>query len=83
VTVEWLVVRLDARLHQQLRLIARRRGTTKSALVRSVLEDFCRQVTEPSVFDLAQQAGIIGLIKDAPADLSTNPRYLEGFGRDP
>lgn len=24
----------------------------------------------------------IGCIKDAPNDLSTNPKYMEGFGRD-
>lgn len=26
---------------------------------------------------------IIGIVKDAPRDLSTNPKYMEGFGRDP
>jgi hypothetical protein len=25
---------------------------------------------------------LIGIVKEAPADLSTNPRYLEGFGCD-
>ncbi|MEX0937737.1 MAG: hypothetical protein WDZ59_07730 [Pirellulales bacterium] len=25
---------------------------------------------------------LIGIVKDAPSDLSTNPNYLEGFGRD-
>lgn len=26
---------------------------------------------------------VIGIVKDAPSDLSTNPKYMEGFGRDP
>jgi hypothetical protein len=26
--------------------------------------------------------GIIGIYKDAPPDLSTNPEHMEGFGRD-
>jgi hypothetical protein len=24
--------------------------------------------------------GLLGCVQDAPADLSTNPRYMEGFG---
>lgn len=36
----------------------------------------------PSCLDLARRAGFIGAYKDAPADLSTNPRRMEGFGRD-
>ena len=31
-------------------------------------------------YDLAQQAGMIGALKDAPADLSTNPEHFQGFG---
>ncbi|MFO0898388.1 MAG: hypothetical protein U0836_13270 [Pirellulales bacterium] len=81
-TIERLIVRLEQGLYQRLCLLARRKGTTKAALVRSVLEAYCRGEAEPSAFELAQRVGIIGLIKDAPADLSTNPRYLEGFGRD-
>lgn len=37
---------------------------------------------ELSAYDVAQQLGIIGCIKDGPPDLATNPKYMEGFGRD-
>ena len=30
--------------------------------------------------DLARRLGILGVYKDAPSDLSTNPKYMEGFG---
>lgn len=33
-----------------------------------------------TLFDALQERGIIGSIVDAPADLSTNPAYMEGFG---
>ena len=33
-----------------------------------------------SCYDLAQKAGMIGVLKDAPADLSTNPEHFQGFG---
>ena len=31
--------------------------------------------------DLAEQSGFVGSAPDAPGDLSTNPKYMEGFGR--
>lgn len=31
-------------------------------------------------FELANRLGILGVIDDAPEDLSTNPEYLQGFG---
>jgi hypothetical protein len=35
-----------------------------------------------SFYDALNEAGMIGMVKDAPPDLSTNPKYMEGFGRD-
>ncbi len=35
-----------------------------------------------SVFEAMNRRGMAGSIKDAPADWSTNPKYLEGLGRD-
>jgi predicted DNA-binding antitoxin AbrB/MazE fold protein len=37
--------------------------------------------SEPSLFDVLDAAGLVGCITDAPADLSTNRKYLEGFGK--
>jgi predicted DNA-binding antitoxin AbrB/MazE fold protein len=34
-----------------------------------------------TLFELLDKAGLIGCVKDAPSDLSTNPKYLEGFGK--
>jgi hypothetical protein len=33
-----------------------------------------------SVYDVLHRKGLIGSIDDGPADLSTNPKYMEGFG---
>jgi predicted DNA-binding antitoxin AbrB/MazE fold protein len=35
----------------------------------------------PTLFELLDKAGLIGCVKDAPPDLSTNPKYMEGFGK--
>jgi hypothetical protein len=34
-----------------------------------------------SAYELAEAAGLIGCVRHAPKDLSTNRRHLEGFGR--
>ena len=36
---------------------------------------------EPTLFEAMDEAGLIGCITDAPSDLSTNPKYMEGFGK--
>ncbi len=35
---------------------------------------------EESVHAAMQRLGLLGCVDDAPADLSTNPAYMEGFG---
>jgi hypothetical protein len=43
------------------------------------------QDAEETAFDVASRAGLIGCIKGAPrspTDLSTNPKHMEGFGRE-
>jgi predicted DNA-binding protein len=68
---------LERRIHQRARVAGRR----PSVLVREVLEQqFADQASAPSCYDLAREAGVIGCVADAPADLSTNPTYFEGFG---
>jgi hypothetical protein len=40
---------------------------------------------EETAFDVASRAGLIGCIEGAPrspTDLSTNPKHMEGFGRE-
>jgi predicted DNA-binding antitoxin AbrB/MazE fold protein len=34
-----------------------------------------------TLFDILNEVGLVGSIKDGPADLSTNPKYMEGFGK--
>ena len=34
-----------------------------------------------TMYDALLEHGLIGCLKDAPPDLSTNPKYMEGFGQ--
>ena len=36
---------------------------------------------EPTLFELFDEVGLVGIVTDAPPDLSTNPSYMEGFGK--
>jgi hypothetical protein len=35
-----------------------------------------------SILDRLRKIGFVGAQKGGPTDLSTNPQYMEGFGRD-
>ena len=70
---------LGARLKNRSRLI----GESPSEIVRAALENYLDNGGGGrSAYDVAKAAGIIGCIKRAPKDLSTNPRHFEGFGRN-
>ncbi len=60
---------------------AGRKKTSKSEMIRSLLEKGFRSFKsrrETSCYDLAKD--LCGSIKKAPKDLSTNKKYMEGFG---
>jgi predicted DNA-binding protein len=77
-----ITVRVPQALTARLRNRSRAEGTTESELVREALENYLgNSGIERSAYDLAEEAGIIGFVRNAPRDLSTNPRYLKGFGK--
>ena len=81
--MERINVRVDARLKQQLEAEASEKGVSPSEIVRQALEEHMRQRTpRETCLDLAKRLGILGSAKGLPADLSTNPEHMEGFGRD-
>ncbi len=43
-------------------------------------EEASAERSEENCYDTAIKAGIVGMVADAPSDLSTNPKYFEGFG---
>jgi predicted DNA-binding protein len=81
-----ITIRIPETLGQRLRYRSRMRGQPESELVREALETYLGQPTEARpAYDLAEEAGLIGCVgkgrKSPPRDLSTNPRYFEGFGK--
>ena len=77
-----LSVKVPKSLDVALAAEARRRGTSKSALLRDGAETLLRGRRgrgKPSCFDLA--ADLAGCVDGGPPDLATNKRYMEGFGQ--
>lgn len=72
-----LTLGIDASLDRWLTEEAKRLGRTKSALVREALLRQRNGARPLSVHDRMKE--VCGIIK-GPRDLSTNPKYLEGFG---
>jgi hypothetical protein len=72
----------------QMRRLARELETRLAAAPgkrRAPAKATAGQDAEVTAFDVASRAGLIGCIKGAPrspTDLSTNPKHMEGFGRD-
>lgn len=77
-------LKIPAALAARLERAAKQRHASKSSLVRAALDQFLDGAPMPtpkgplSVLDLA--GDLIGCV-EGPGDLSTNPKYMEGYGR--
>jgi hypothetical protein len=79
-----LSVRIEPRLQNSLRRKATLAQKSESVIVREALETYLAAVPdEPSAYDVARKAGVIGCARSGPRDLSTNPEYFHGFGQKP
>jgi predicted DNA-binding protein len=79
-----LSLKLPARLSARLERAAKKRGQSKSEIVRAAIEQFLNGVplAPPATQTISalQLAGdLVGCV-EGPGDLSTNPTYMEGFG---
>jgi metal-responsive CopG/Arc/MetJ family transcriptional regulator len=78
-----ITVRVPATLEARIRDRSRSKGQTPSDVVRIALENYLSEERNAgSAYELAKAAKLIGCVRRAPRDLSTNPQYFEGFGTD-
>ncbi|MBI3208044.1 MAG: CopG family transcriptional regulator [Candidatus Solibacter usitatus] len=76
-----ITVRLPVEMGQRLKAAARRNGTRESDLVRCALEiHLASGEAELTAYEHAKKSGLIGAVRGARRDLSTNPKYFDGFG---
>ena len=76
-----VTVKLPPALASQLTAAARKKRVSKSEVIRESLQKTLatgKERSRPTVGDLVGH--LAGKLKGAPPDLSTNKKYMEGFG---
>lgn len=69
-------------LDRKLTAVVKRRRVKKSTIVREALAQYLVDAPEARRASALELAGdLVGSLKGAPADLSTNPRYLDDYGK--
>ena len=77
-----LSIKIDPELERALVLASEREHLSKSELMRRALASYlnqCAAASAPSALDLV--GDLAGCFSGGPADLSSNPRHLDDFGR--
>jgi metal-responsive CopG/Arc/MetJ family transcriptional regulator len=76
-----LSIKLPEALHAKLNSAARKKGESRSALVRDAIEAFIEDednIPQSSCLELAKD--LAGVVK-GPADLSFNKKHMRGYGQ--
>ena len=81
--VTTLTVKIPEALERSIAMAARRERVTKSEVVRRAVTKYVAQMGEghkfQSALDLA--GGLIGSVRGGPADLATNAKYMDDYGK--
>jgi|CXWL01.1.fsa_nt_gi predicted transcriptional regulator len=73
-----MTVRLSRRESARVATMAKKRKMTRSELVRQALAQLDAGENRSALDDLAE---LVGVVREGPRDLATNPKHLSGFGR--
>jgi len=78
-----ITIRISAPIQKKMAALIKQSGRTESDIVRNALETyFEQQAPVKTAYDAFLESGLIGDAPELPSDLATNPKYMEGFGRD-
>ena len=78
-----LTLKIPESMAAELDAKAKRMATSKSAVARNALDKYLHDSPDgggQSAYDVAMALGVIGAIKDGPSDMSTNRKYMKGYG---
>ncbi|MFT4046165.1 MAG: CopG family transcriptional regulator [Solimonas sp.] len=77
-------LKVPRKLDSRLTRASKAQGVSKSEFVRraveKALDEAAAPAQKPTLLELA--GDLIGSVKFGPPDLSTNPKYMEGYGED-
>jgi predicted DNA-binding protein len=76
-----ITVRFSPDMRRRLKAAAHRGGTRESDVVRHAVDlQLAAEEGALTAYEHAKKAGLIGVVKGTIRDLSTNPKYFDGFG---
>lgn len=78
-----LTIKIQPELDRHIARLSAEAHLSKSELVRRAITAYIHQkaASAPAVSALDRAGDLVGCFNDGPADLSSNPRHLDGFGR--
>jgi len=78
-----LTIKILPELEQDLARLSAREHLSKSELVRRAIAAYIHQKNTgaPALSALDKAGDLVGCFNTGPADLSSNPRYLDDFGK--
>jgi Arc/MetJ-type ribon-helix-helix transcriptional regulator len=74
-----ITIKLSRQLSARVTRLAKKRHISRSALVREALEALTAEGEGETFSERASQ--YLGVAKDLPADILTNPKHMKGYGR--
>lgn len=81
-------ISLTVEQRQRLATLCKRMGKSPGELLDQLLQQYPMPVADVNgqdkprtLYDAFAEDGSIGIVKDSPTDVSSNPKYMEGFGR--
>ena len=78
-----LTLKIPELMAAELAAKAKCLSTSKSEVARTALDKYLHESPDgggSSAYDVAMALGVIGAIKDGPSDMSTNGKYMKGYG---
>lgn len=78
----WFGMKLTPEQKEKIRKLARQRGVSQKKAVMDLVEkEVNKEPIEPKPGSFLEAAHDLFGIGEGPGDASTNPKYMEGFGR--
>lgn len=82
-TMNTLTIKIQPELDSHITRLSAEEHLSKSELVRRAITAYIQQkaANAPTISALDRAGDLVGCFNGGPADLSSNPRHLDGFGK--
>ena len=76
-----IAIKLPDDLLARIRDAAAKRGETRSAVMRAALQEYFSREKNPNASSCLDLASDLAGSLEGPSDMSTNPAYMDGYGK--